>query len=302
MPPKLRNLTPAQKKRLLRLANIADKGEVGIVEEINHVEEELEDKIETGVSTVRDLLEAMKTRLTTPVIQLLGLDEAKVVTVRGKDGKNGRDGKDGKDGAPGPRGEVGPAGRDGVDGTDGNDGRDGVDGKNGKPGKDGAPGKEGSPDTPAQVRDKLETLEGDGRLDKSAIKGLEEIEKEAKKTKLTPTIFGRPALNLYVDGQKQGAIQYLNLIAGTNVTLTYSRAHGRNDITISATGTGGGLSLLAATGTVDDSNVSFTFPSAPTLVVVNGAAYRHGKGATISGTSVTLDNPVGIGGDIYGLG
>lgn len=51
----------------------------------------------------------------------------------------------------------------------GKDGRDGIDGR------DGTDGLDGSPDTPAQVRDKLETLKDDERLDKSAIKGLERI-------------------------------------------------------------------------------------------------------------------------------
>ena len=55
--------------------------------------------------------------------------------------------------------------KDGIDGKDGRDGRDG---------KNSIDGKDGSPDTPEQVRDKLESLQGDERTDKSAIKGLEE--------------------------------------------------------------------------------------------------------------------------------
>lgn len=47
-------------------------------------------------------------------------------------------------------------------------------GKDGMPGKDGENGKDGSPDTPEEIRNKLESLEGDDRLDKSAIRGLEE--------------------------------------------------------------------------------------------------------------------------------
>lgn len=65
---------------------------------------------------------------------------------------------------------------------------------------------------------------------------------------------------------------------------------------------GGGLSVLAATGTVDNSNTVFTFVSAPTLVVVNGAIYQNGHGVTIATTTATLDNPVGTGGSIFGLG
>ena len=48
------------------------------------------------------------------------------------------------------------------------------DGERGADGRNGENGKDGSPDSPKQVRDKLEALEGDERLDISAIKGLEE--------------------------------------------------------------------------------------------------------------------------------
>lgn len=66
---------------------------------------------------------------------------------------------------------------------------------------------------------------------------------------------------------------------------------------------GGGTSepMSPTSGAIDDSNLTFTFLSEPRLVGVNGLLYRHGKGVTISGTTVTLDNPVGTGGDIYGL-
>lgn len=66
---------------------------------------------------------------------------------------------------------------------------------------------------------------------------------------------------------------------------------------------GGGLSspMAPSSGTVDDSNTIFVFPSIPKVVVVNGAMYRHGKGVTISGTTATLDNPAGTGGDVYAL-
>lgn len=155
-------------------------------------------------------------------------------------------------------------------------------------------------DNPEEIRNKLELLQGEERLDKSAIKGFDELEKsvtEAKSIRISP---GRSLLQLYVDGSKKGAIQYLNLIAGTGITLSYNQAYGRNDVTITATGTAS-LSPIAVTGTVDDSNTSFTAASTPNLVIVNGASYRHGHGVTISGTSITLDNPVGTNGDIYAL-
>lgn len=67
--------------------------------------------------------------------------------------------KDGEPGAPGKDSTIpGPPGKDSF-----------------VPGPPGEPGKNGSPDKPIQVRDKLETLDGDERLDKKAIKGLEYI-------------------------------------------------------------------------------------------------------------------------------
>lgn len=53
------------------------------------------------------------------------------------------------------------------------DGRDGAKGERGLPGI-GRPGRDGSSDPAGKIRDKLETLEGDDRLDASAIKGLDE--------------------------------------------------------------------------------------------------------------------------------
>lgn len=74
-----------------------------------------------------------------------------------RNGKDGKDGKDGKSivGPPGPPGAVGRA-------------------IFGGKGETGPAGKDGSPDTAEQVRDKLETLQGEDRLDASAIKNLDE--------------------------------------------------------------------------------------------------------------------------------
>lgn len=62
-----------------------------------------------------------------------------------------------------------------------------------------------------------------------------------------------------------------------------------------------GVTILAATGTVDDSNTDFTFASEPTVIVVNGLIYRKDAGWSWSDPTATLASPVGTGGDIYGL-
>lgn len=84
------------------------------------------------------------------------------------------------------------------------------------------------------------------------------------------------------------------IAAGSGVSISTS-----NGVkTISATPT-----ILTATGTVDDSNKDFTFTSKPTIIYVNGNGYRESHGwSWNSGTlTATLDNPVGVGGDLYGI-
>lgn len=159
----------------------------------------------------------------------------------------------------------------------------------------------------APVRDSLEALEGEDRLDIKAVKGLEKYEERIHSLEIRPIGKGGGArgLMLYTNGTKRGMIQSLNLIPGTNVTLTYSYAFGRQDVTISASGSGGGLSVLTVTGTVDDSNLSFTVASQPTLVIINGASYRTTSDSitwTYLAGTLTLSQAVGAGGSIYALG
>ena len=64
------------------------------------------------------------------------------------------------------------------DGRDGRDGHDGKDGMSGRDGVDGKDGKDGSPDMADDIRNKLELLFGEDRLDASAIKGLEKVSEQ----------------------------------------------------------------------------------------------------------------------------
>ena len=73
-----------------------------------------------------------------------------------------------------------------------------------------------------------------------------------------------------------------------------------------ANGGGGAISILAATGTIDDSNKAFTFTAEPVTLVINGAEYQQTGGAITwtwtSGTkTATLSAPCGVGGSIFGL-
>lgn len=62
-------------------------------------------------------------------------------------------------------------------------------------------------------------------------------------------------------------------------------------------------SVITMTGTIDDSNVTFTCASEPFEMVINGLSYLPSGGAItwsyLAGT-VTLSTPVGINGTIWG--
>lgn len=65
-----------------------------------------------------------------------------------------------------------------------------------------------------------------------------------------------------------------------------------------------GFSVITVSGTIDDSNVTFTAASQPTLLFINGAAYQTTGGSItwsyLAGT-ITLSSPVGVGGSIFGV-
>lgn len=122
---------------------------------------------------------------------------------------------------------------------------------------------------------------------------------------------GKTKLHIkHVEGFKEGLEQTLapirhlaagnrgggdTIAAGSNVTV--SVVNGVKVISATA----GASTILAATGSVDNSNLIFTFASTPQMVVVNGSNYRNGHGVAIVGVTATLDSPVGTGGDIYGI-
>lgn len=71
---------------------------------------------------------------------------------------------------------------------------------------------------------------------------------------------------------------------------------------VSSSGGGGGSTLTAETptGTVNDSNVTFTVANTPVFISVNGAVYTAGTGTFTSyaAGTITLSSAVGTGGFI----
>lgn len=81
-----------------------------------------------------------------------------------------------------------------------------------------------------------------------------------------------------------------------------------NPLSVVGGGTGTGLSTIGLSGAINDTNTSFTVPTnvqSITSVVVNGQPYQATGGAitwTFDGTTITLSNPVGLGGSIFAIG
>lgn len=190
------------------------------------------------------------------------LDGFEVVVVDNKTIiKEGPSGKDGKNG-------ITP--RKGVDYFDGKDGRDGRDGRDGPKGDKGEPGdiKDLSPQ---EIRDLLELLSDEDRLDAKYIKNLPQ-----------------PITQVIQQGGHVGAYE-TPIVAGSNITVT-KNAFGNWVIASTAQG-GVGTPTSPSSGTVDGSTVAFDFTTKPTLIVSDGATYRENFGWTWSGSTATLSVP-----------
>lgn len=85
---------------------------------------------------------------------------------------------------------------------------------------------------------------------------------------------------------------------GTNVTLDAPAGTGGD---VYGLGSATELSIqLPSSGANDDTNVTYGFLAAPTLIVQNGKTYRSGHGWTGT-TTVTMDAPSGTSGDLFGI-
>ena len=142
-------------------------------------------------------------------------------------------------------------------------------------------------------RNGLELLEGDDRLDISAIKGWEEVVAQLKESGKTVTIGGGPrGLYMYVDGVKYGITPMLNFVAGSNVTLDFTRVNGLPTLTINATGGGGSTTYETPAGAIDNVNTVFSVTAEPKWVYYRGTIYFPGpNGYTYSAGNITMPFP-----------
>lgn len=141
-------------------------------------------------------------------------------------------------------------------------------------------------------------LEKFEQIDKNFLK----FEKDLKKYASEIYEYGS-SFSILSNGSLIGTSNALNLKAGANMTITVT-VNPQGAITAQFDASGSALAIIAVTGTIDDSNTSFTSATLPTLLNINGAFYKQTGGAITwsrSGTTITLSSAVGVGGSIFGI-
>ena len=123
-------------------------------------------------------------------------------------------------------------------------------------------------ETPESVRDMLETLEDDNRLDKSAVKGIEDIEKKiVGLTEIASTPHGGGGVNVHVNGQFIGHVQQIEF---TGSGITTSLVSGKTVLVV--TGGSGATAVEEPTGAVNGVNDEFTVTNEPLYIIVDGVS------------------------------
>lgn len=227
------------------------------------------------IHELQDSLEAIKEQQSKDIegIKTDMPDLNKVLaSVRGTPGIDGVNGMDGADSdVEGPQGEPGRDGIDGKPGKDGKSGKDGVRGPQGEPGLQGTDGKDGSPDTPIEVRDKLESLVEDERLDISAVQGFEEIVKDLRSSNKKITIPGWGAHPLKLLNSTGTVVDKVARVIKFSTNLTATRG-ADGVVTVTASG-GSGFTTLTAAETPNSNIKVFTFAAAavqPSFIIADG--------------------------------
>lgn len=173
--------------------------------------------------------------------------------------------------------------------TPGNDGYTPVKGVDYFDGKDGENGKDGSPDTAEQLRDKLETLEGEERLDAKAIKNLPKY--------VDKTIIAHQHNIAWFDEQTLVINNPTQVkFAGAGVQVTQEAVTGALLVTIS--GGAGANESNNETLTNTGDNTNFTFANTPQAggvrnvwIAQTGQLLTTTTDYTVSGATLTLTTP-----------
>lgn len=161
-------------------------------------------------------------------------------------------------------------------------------------------GESGSPDTGTEIIEKINS-EKKGIIKKERVEGWTDLESNLltnnKKFQKMLSFGGANAINIKNNGVVVGQVQTINIIGAT---ITSVGNGGEINVAFSSSG----LAVIAVSGTINDSNKTFTSATQPTLLNINGSFYQMtGGNITWSYTTgtITLSAAVGTGGSIFGI-
>jgi len=221
-PEQFRNLTTGQKRKLQLAKLVSLDVKRTVIDELSALEVKVDEQrqdVAQRMANIYSEVENIK-KMQGPKGDKGEKGDKGDIGENGKDGKGGREGKDGKDG---------------LNGTNGNNGKDGVDGIDGKDADEESIVSKIENELPAlgaRIRDGLELLQGEERLDASAIKNLPEATKEV----VTKAGWGAHPLLIQDDGATVD--KNARIINFTGATITRS---GQGVINVPVGGGGGGI-------------------------------------------------------------
>ncbi len=155
--------------------------------------------------------------------------------------------------------------------------------------------------TPELIRDKLETLRGDDRLDKSAIRGLNDLDKKIEEVSLLAKKYtgnhgGASGRINFIQDDGVTVAKHVDALNFTGATLTVS-ADGIVSIPVGG-GSGSNSDIELPTGSSsgaglgDGSTLAFTIAYVPLWVTINGISYYENYGWTRSSATLSIDSSI----------
>ena len=218
-------------------------------------------------SELNTILEAQISQMRDDFTKLIDKDISTVIERVGEVEK-----EQGPQGEQGEKGERGGKGDRGDTGPKGDAGDVGPQGMSGKDGLDGLSGKDGKSIVGPKGKDGKESSPDTGKVIARKLETLEGVER-------------------------------LDYYALKNLPSIPKKLKGGGKLG-GGGGSGGLGTILTATGTIDDSNVTFTFTQLPSILIINGGMYQQTGGSitwTYLAGTVTLSVAVGVNGAIFGL-
>lgn len=156
---------------------------------------------------------------------------------------------------------------------------------------------------PTDIRDSLESLQGDERLDIDSVKGWEKVIADLKASgKSVRLVGGTNGIIVYNGSTKLGIVKYINF---TGSGVSASLVNGLLTLTFSGSGGGGSGFQAPTSGVIDGVNKVFVWATAPNSITVDGgrSMQKVSSDSTTNWSGMTITTlAIAPNFDIFSLG